>query len=477
MKPRISHVIPMLILSLSLTFTPKVYAVDNNMINNMIIAENTNNQKSNQKSMNQAFEDLKNAMKSFNDDLKTVINDKKGSLENINSQNILEKLDNLQQQIKSLSNNSQLPTIVNDINSTITDIDKILKPLRDGFSNKGNITQIQKELGFFQKRNIPDRYYGTFGKTTQEELEIFTNNKLEELEKQIKSLNSAVNTQGVTAKNPIISSTKNTINKVKNDGVNINDVNSSLNKLTITVIILGFISLGLILFCIYRIITLVEEQRRLRGLLPPHQTNQKFIDIDNFQVELNEVYRRLNNFDERLKQIERNYQNQNYQTQNYQNSSFISSNVTPISRNTQPIEPVTSNSYQAAKNTPTYLANTNIQLVSTYNISPRALSEQATTVSESEYTAEQRRLGRNISPLLECHSRGNYWIITEGNNEYLVPKANMKINEHNYLTISTFFNCLGYNHNSPNNFTLIKPAKVSKRGEEWELIEVGELQF
>ncbi|MTJ49509.1 hypothetical protein [Dolichospermum sp. UHCC 0259] len=117
-------------------------------------------------------------------------------------------------------------------------------------------------------------------------------------------------------------------------------------------------------------------------------------------------------------------------------------------------------------------------LVSAYNINPHSLSEQAITVYETEYSFKQRLLGKKIQPILESDSRGNYWIITEGNDEYLVPKANIKINEHNYLaTISTFFNCLGYNSNSSNTFTLVKPAKVYKIGEQWELIKIGELQF
>ena len=118
-----------------------------------------------------------------------------------------------------------------------------------------------------------------------------------------------------------------------------------------------------------------------------------------------------------------------------------------------------------------------IGLVSAYNINPHSLSQQAITVYETEYSFKQRLLGKKIQPILESNSRGNYWIITEGNDEYLVPKANMRINEHNYLTISIFFNCLGYNSNSSNDFTLVKPAKVYRKGEEWELIEIGELQF
>ena len=246
---------------------------------------------------------------------------------------------------------------------------------------------------------------------------------------------------------------------------------------------MGFMLVGLVLFCIYRIISIVEQQRKLAGLV---KSNQTFIDTENFQMQMDEIFRTLNNLDTRLKQLENSHKNKSQnQTQNQpqnqpQNYSY-KSNPSQFPATPQRTEPVvktktfTSQSYQSANLS--NLSNTNIQLVSVYNMNARSLSDQATTVSESEYTAEQRRLGRNVQPILESDSRGNYWIIVEGSMEYLVPKAKMKINEHNYLTISTFFNCSGYNPNSINNFTLIKPAKVSSIGDKWELIEVGELEF
>jgi len=464
MKPKIYSVIPLFLLSISLLSASQVYAVDNNITEKIIIAQNPTNKKPN---ISQAFQDLKNAFKSFNNDIKEVV-EKNKNQDEVNSKKILEKLDNLNKELALLPKNAQISEIVNNINSTISEIDKIMKPLENGLTNN-EVTQVQKNLGFFKTRNISEKFYGTVGKTTQEEIEKFTNNKIKELDAQIISLEPLLNKKEVRSTNAISSKPKNSASKVKNYEVELNTVKNSLTKLTVTVIIIGFILIGLIIFCIYRIITLVEQQRQITNSLKNNH-NQKFIDIDKFQIELNEIYKRVNNFDARLKQIESGSYNKT--PSNYPSTSHNITTSQPLTEPVSQLQPKINQSYQPAN-----ISNTNIGLVSAYNINPRSLSEQAITISETEYTSEQRRLGKNIQPILESNSRGNYWIITEDNNEYLVPKANMKINEHNYLTISTFFNCLGYNSNSLNNFTLVKPAKVYPRGEQWELIEAGELQF
>ena len=463
MKPKIYSIIPMFLLSMNLLSADQVYAVDYNINQNLIIAQKPNKKLN----ISQAFRDLKDAIKSFNDDIREVVTGNKNQDE-VNSKNILKKLDNLNKELASLPENAQISKIVNNINSTISELDKIIKPLENGLTND-RIAQVQKDLGFFTTENIPERFYGTVGEKTQKEIENFTNNKINELNTQIVSFESLLNKKEVKTTNAISSQPKKSPSKAKNDGLELNTIKNSLSNLTITVMILSFILLGLIIFCIYRIITLVEQQRQITNSLKNNH-NQKFIDIDKFQIELNEIYKRVNNFDARLKQIESSSHNKT--PSNYSSTSQNSPTSQP---RTEPVYQPQTRIYQSYQ--PANISNTNIGLVSAYNINPNSLSEQATIVSESNFTAQQRRLGKNIQSILESDNRGNYWIIIENNDEYLVPKANMKINEHNYLTISIFFNCLGYNSNSSNNFTLVKPAKVYRRGEQWELIEIGELQF
>ncbi|MFM6152511.1 MAG: hypothetical protein ACKPE3_05830, partial [Sphaerospermopsis kisseleviana] len=124
MKPKIYSIIPMFLLSMNLLSADQVYAVDNNINQNLIIAQNTN-KKAN---ISQALKDLKNAIKSFNDDIKEVIARTKNR-NDVNSKNILKKLDNLSKELASLPENIQTSKIVNSINSTSSELDEVIKPL------------------------------------------------------------------------------------------------------------------------------------------------------------------------------------------------------------------------------------------------------------------------------------------------------------------------------------------------------------
>ncbi len=123
------------------------------------------------------------------------------------------------------------------------------------------------------------------------------------------------------------------------------------------------------------------------------------------------------------------------------------------------------------------LFNYESQLVATYNSNPHSLLKKAITVSETYSTFEKRRNGYNIKPILEESNPGYCWIIKEGNEQYLVPKDDTKINERNFDLISVLFNCIGYQQRQSNNFILLKPAKVSSKGKQWEFIEAGEIRF
>lgn len=118
-------------------------------------------------------------------------------------------------------------------------------------------------------------------------------------------------------------------------------------------------------------------------------------------------------------------------------------------------------------------------LVEKYNSERDSLSDIAKEVSETEESQNQRRLGTSQSAVFETSRRGNYWIITQGGFEYLVPKGNFKINKFNYTTVEFLFECQGYQSGQSKDFKLIKPAKVScpPGGEKWQLVELGILQF
>jgi hypothetical protein len=125
-----------------------------------------------------------------------------------------------------------------------------------------------------------------------------------------------------------------------------------------------------------------------------------------------------------------------------------------------------------------YSGSLDLQLISMYQHDARSLLENAIVVRETEQSIDQRRDGSAQGAILGKHRRGNYWILNEGWIDYVVPKNNIKINEHSLNTVANLFECQGYWFGY-SGFKLIKPARVSaiSRGETWQVVERGVLQF
>ncbi|MEH2284794.1 MAG: hypothetical protein V7K90_26315 [Nostoc sp.] len=253
----------------------------------------------------------------------------------------------------------------------------------------------------------------------------------------------------------------------------IGEMKNEIKILSVIVYILGFIifvGLGLFLYKFYIFLNVSNKKVNNQS---NHDNEPKFIDMEHFQIELNEIYKQFKKFDEQLTELKLVYQNRNNQSYTSTYTDVITTqSVKPIKEASYPKKPVNTD-----LDLPPSISNYDSNLLSAYNLDSRSLSTRAITVSESDYTAEQRRLGRSVPPILEFNPRGSYWILKEDNNEYLFPKANLKINEHNYNTIATFFECIGYQSGALNNFTVVKSVKVSSIDERWELRETGQLNF
>ncbi|GGA57884.1 hypothetical protein [Okeania sp. KiyG1] len=105
-------------------------------------------------------------------------------------------------------------------------------------------------------------------------------------------------------------------------------------------------------------------------------------------------------------------------------------------------------------------------------------SKNTITVSATEESIDNSRWGVG-QPVFKPKRRGNYWILKQGNSQYLVPSDTMKINEYSIEVMEKLFECKGINSEEYNDkFELLKPAKVSSVGEEkWQLSEPGKLIF
>ncbi len=118
------------------------------------------------------------------------------------------------------------------------------------------------------------------------------------------------------------------------------------------------------------------------------------------------------------------------------------------------------------------------KLIELYNTNPDYFAKNAIEVSETKDSFKNRHVGDNQPLILGKNSRnrGFGWIIYFGNNYYLVPKPNLEINEINYQLIQAFFDSQNY-HSEYLYSILLKAARVSPLGENWQLIEKGELKF
>jgi cbb3-type cytochrome oxidase subunit 3 len=419
-----------------------------------------------------SFNELKNSIKSFNSELPSAVNNPNQQNE-INSQDIILKLDNLKKELSTLQQTDTVKKIIaitEEINITIA-------PLKNGLQSN-SVTQVQKKLDFFTREGISKKSYGKFGETTQKEIDKFLNQNLDDLEKQVNQIKSVPKT---------IEKSQNNLQSAKNNDntqalkAQISELKNDINKISALVYILLFIILVAIGFYAYKFYIFANSSSRNRSnknLNLNNDNQNKIINFDTFKIEvMNEIYEDLNkvlhDFSTRIQKLENSYENQINSTSQ---SKFTSTNINqPVIQTTKisyPQNPVNTTLYSQSS-----IFNSDSKLLSLYNFNSRSLSQNAITISESEYTTEQRRLGRNVSPVLEASNRGNYWILKEGSNEYLFPKGGMKINEHNYHTIAAFFECVGYQTNGNNNFTVVKAAKVSSIGEQWELRETGQINF
>jgi hypothetical protein len=211
--------------------------------------------------------------------------------------------------------------------------------------------------------------------------------------------------------------------------------------------------------------------------------NKKFI-VKVVDDRIGDIYRRLQQEIEQRWDIEsRKLQNQINQLQQNQKlrtsdnvagvhgesrrtTNHLTSQVTPVPQMNPQIP------------THQYFGSSDLQLISMYQHDARSLLKNAIQVSETEQSIDQRRLGGGQGAILQKVSRGNYCILQEGGVDYMVPKNNIKINEHSLNTVANLFECQGY-RSGYSGFQLIKPARVSaiSRGETWQVVERGVLQF
>ena len=436
----------------------------NSNVQEIIQQSDKNNQ--NQKLIN-AFNSLKDSIKSFNSKLPSAVNNPSQQKE-VNSQDVISKVEKFRKELSIIKQTDTVKRVI----AITNEINTIIESLKDGLQPDG-VSQVQKKLDFFVREGISKKSYGKFGETTQQEIEKFLNQNIDELEKKVNQIK--IEPKDIAKRGDNLPPVKNN-DKTKELESQILELKNDIRKTSAIVYILLFIILvgmGVYGYKFYLFLNKSNTNSLNKTTAVDQDDREKLINSEHLKIEvINEVYKDLNkvlhDFNTRIQKLEAIYQNLSNQT-------YPSTNVNtnqPITQSREVSYLNNSNLYSQSN-----ISNSHSKLLSAYNLNSRSLSQSATTVSESEYTAEQRRLGRSVPPILESNNRGNYWILTEGNNEYLFPKGGLKISKHNYHTIAAFFECLDYQPGTSNNFTVLKPAKVSSIGEQWELRETGQLNF
>lgn len=117
------------------------------------------------------------------------------------------------------------------------------------------------------------------------------------------------------------------------------------------------------------------------------------------------------------------------------------------------------------------------ELIELYNSEPSSLLSNAVKVSvKSENLIS---INKNEPIVLASIGNGNYCLVHDTDTSYwLLPKANLKIDQYRYETVKLLFECDEYELEF-DDYRLDKPAKVSllPNEREWKLEERGVLKF
>ncbi|PSB04283.1 hypothetical protein [Merismopedia glauca] len=116
------------------------------------------------------------------------------------------------------------------------------------------------------------------------------------------------------------------------------------------------------------------------------------------------------------------------------------------------------------------------KLVEVFNDVPQLLSAYATSVS---LTASSYRQINQMPIVLENANWGNYWVIATEDDYWLLPNIKLKLNIHKLKTIKYLFKLEKKSSANTDEYSLIKPAKVSlmPNGCEWKLEASGKIEF
>ncbi|BAZ14184.1 hypothetical protein NIES4071_60240 [Calothrix sp. NIES-4071] len=412
--------------------------------------QNTPNSISNISQINEfqiAQTNLTDLLNSFNKQLREVANNQRQK-NNIDNKAVFESLKQLQQASTNFRNNlvtSEQKQIaaphLQEINTIINDIKIVIERLNPGLE-KSDVAVVQKYLKLDVNNPNVNNNLGKFGLITQNAIQKYFQEKNNKL---LAEINQLLSNSSVINRETELSNIAQTLES-KFEELTIN--NQRLKRDLIIFPTLSFF-IGLIIGSILMFIYRERQNTSSRG-------NNQYREVTQINTTSQQTLVENQNINPVL-------------PPSTQQPQVPSSNITAKSTLNNIIQQPTNHSL---------IPQTD--LIAVYNQNRRSLSNLAIEVSETKDSINQRRLGVKSAVILEQvrRGRGNYWIVSWQEREYLVPKENFKIDEYNYETVHALFDCQNYQAGYSRDFRLIQAAQVATVAQaKWQIIEFGVLQF
>jgi hypothetical protein len=367
------------------------------------------------------------------------------------------------------------------LNITLDEISRqVIDPFKQGF-NRRSIENVQRNLNFFEKNNISDKYYGNFGPATFTEITKFLHDEQKSLEYNIKELNSLDIVRSIPSSN----------------------VDFKKESLIVATLTLLASAIYWLKFCRksnqnLSIIELLNSQKNPNNkwlnrfnlwTQNTHKDDQKkntnnastTVNIQN--INKNQVKENNNNFYEKVSQdLEDDDQVSTEEIrrlkkriEDLESCLQANENLEVREQTDIPSEPPDSQSSPSPQ-----FSESNSSNYSGESSDDRdSLSSSLIYVYPTEESLANRLRGSSEPIILENKRRGSYGVYLDGNYHCLVPSQYFRINQNNYKSVEDLFECQNYDPNYSDSYTVIRPAVVYPLagGQTWQLQKRGVLRF
>jgi DNA repair exonuclease SbcCD ATPase subunit len=355
------------------------------------------------------------------------------------------------------------------IEPIIKDIAKIVDPLKSGLEI-APVRQIQEYLDFFKRRNIDPQYYGTYGATTQEEVEKFFADKSKQLNANLNQLKIEIEReklklQTVTQPTPDLEALYQELEELRAENARLkaelsrySESQSPRFNWWLWLLLLVIVSGGIVL--IYQRLVYDGLLDNKNNPKPYNMTHNDILVIEEeiYGLIAQEFREQFQKLEQRLSQLETGSlpqlapSSESEQTNNIDNIDHLE-----IEQEATILTPYD-------------------ELINLYNQAPELLSQDAITVTETEDSIYSPNGGGYDAIFFKTSDQGDYWIVRLDDSDYLLPKANITIDDRNYKRFKALFECYGYQVGQSNSIKVLQPVRVSFNGRLWEFAQLGVLE-